>query len=214
MTWQLLCDEHGFTREHYSELKKFSPEVLHEIIVEMACCHPSTSVLLRNKWLTPPEDILGQVTREYERRIQNCPSFRSEKEVESWLNELSFAVIAPLYRVAPGQTEQAESFILQLIAEQERVWGLILTNDGYSWHCALYDMLFCLVFRNTKGQPEYLRKRITEIINESDIRLTVDEIECQIHYAQDNEQKVVLRELINNFVMDGAYNNSCKTMEK
>ncbi len=198
MTWQLLCDEHGFTREHYSELKKFSPEVLHEIIVEMACCHPSTSVLLRNKWLTPPEDILGQVTREYERRIQNCPSFRSEKEVESWLNELFFAVIAPLYRVAPGQTEQAESFILQLIAEQERVWGLILTNDGYSWHCALYDMLFCLVFRNTKGQPEYLKKRITEIINESDIRLTVDEIECQIHYAQDNEQKVVLRELINN----------------
>ncbi|HAP0270612.1 TPA: hypothetical protein IRQ25_004574, partial [Escherichia coli] len=180
MTWQLLCDEHGFTREHYSELKKFSPEVLHEIIVEMACCHPSTSVLLRNKWLTPPEDILGQVTREYERRIQNCPSLRSEKEVESWLNELFFAVIAPLYRVAPGQTEQAESFILQLIAEQERVWGLILTNDGYSWHCALYDMLFCLVFRNTKGQPEYLRKRITEIINESDIRLTVDEIECQI----------------------------------
>ena len=37
MTWQLLCDEHGFTREHYSELKKFSPEVLHEIIVERAC---------------------------------------------------------------------------------------------------------------------------------------------------------------------------------
>lgn len=174
------------------------PETLREIVTEIACCHPSTSVLLRNKWLTPPEDILGQVTREYERRIQNCPSFRSEKEVESWLNELFFAVIAPLYRVAPGQTEQAESFILQLIAEQEQVWGLILTNDGYSWHCALYDMLFCLVLRNTKGQPEYLRKRITEITNESDIRLTVDEIECQIQYAQDNEQKVVLRELINN----------------
>ncbi|MDQ9277839.1 hypothetical protein KJE07_23760, partial [Escherichia marmotae] len=42
-----------------------------------ACCHPSTSVLLRNKWLTPPEDILEQVAREYERRIHNCPSFRS-----------------------------------------------------------------------------------------------------------------------------------------
>lgn len=133
------------------------PETLREIVTEIACCHPSTSVLLRNKWLTPPEDILGQVTRGYERRIQNCPSFRSEKEVESWLNELFFAVIAPLYRVAPGQTEQAESFILQLIAEQEQeqeqeqVWGLILTNDGYSWHCALYDMLFCLVLRNTKA---------------------------------------------------------------
>ena len=142
MTWQLLCDEYGFTREHYNQLKKFSPETLREIIAEIACCHPSTSVLLRNKWLTPPEDILEQVAREYERRIHNCPSFRSEKEAESWLNELFFAVIAPLYRVAPEQTEQVESFVLQLIAEQERVWELILTNDGYSWPCALYDILF------------------------------------------------------------------------
>lgn len=103
MTWQLLCDDHGFTREHYNQLKKFSPEVLGEIIAEIACCHPSTSVLLRNKWLTPPEDILGQVICEYERKIQNCLSFRSEKEVESWLNEMYCAVIAPLYRVANGQ---------------------------------------------------------------------------------------------------------------
>lgn len=88
MTWQLLCDDHGFTREHYNQLKKFCPEALREIIVEIACCHPSTSVLLRNKWLTPTEDILEQVTREYERRIHNCPSFRSEKEAEFWLNEL------------------------------------------------------------------------------------------------------------------------------
>ncbi len=107
--------------------------------------------MLRNKWLTPPENILEQVTREYERRIHNCSSFRSEKEAESWLNELFFAVIAPLYRVAPGQSEQVESFVLQLIAEQERVWELILTNDGYSWHCALYDILFHLVLRNMEN---------------------------------------------------------------
>ena len=163
MTWQLLCDDHGFTREHYNQLKKFSPEALREIIAEIACCHPSTSILLRNKWLTPPEDIPEQVTREYERRIQNCPSFRSEKEAESWLNELFFAVIAPLYRVVPGQSEQVESFVLQLIAEQERVWELILTNDGYSWHCALYDILFHLVLRNMEGQPEHQRQRITKI---------------------------------------------------
>lgn len=197
MTWQLLCDEHGFTREHYNQLKKFSPEVLHEIIVEMACCHPSTSVLLRNKWLTPPEDILGQVTREYERRIQNCPSFRSEKEVESWLNELFFAVIAPLYRVAPGQTEQAESFILQLIAEQERGWEFILTNDGYSWHCALYDILFHLVLRNMEDQSEHERQRITKMLNESDTRRVAEEIKFRIQYLQDEEQKRVLSELVN-----------------
>ncbi|EOD0012209.1 TPA: hypothetical protein ACH75F_004704, partial [Escherichia coli] len=40
--WQLLCDDHGFTREHYNQLKKFCPEALREIIAEIACCHPST----------------------------------------------------------------------------------------------------------------------------------------------------------------------------
>ncbi|BDY45836.1 hypothetical protein KXE92_004469 [Escherichia coli] len=47
VTWQLLCDDHGFTQEHYNLLKKFSPEALREIIAEIACCHPSTSILLR-----------------------------------------------------------------------------------------------------------------------------------------------------------------------
>lgn len=197
MTWQLLCDDHGFTREHYNQLKKFSPEALREIIAEIACCHPSTSILLRNKWLTPPEDIPEQVTREYERRIQNCPSFRSEKEAESWLNELFFAVIAPLYRVVPGQSEQVESFVLQLIAEQERVWELILTNDGYSWHCALYDILFHLVLRNMEDQPEHQRQRITKILNESDTRRVAEEIKFRIQYLQDEEQRRVLSELVN-----------------
>ncbi|MBB7588928.1 hypothetical protein HEM29_018720, partial [Escherichia coli] len=43
VTWQLLFDDHGFTREHYNQLKKFSSEVLREIIAEIACCHPSTA---------------------------------------------------------------------------------------------------------------------------------------------------------------------------
>ncbi|EIP9526384.1 TPA: hypothetical protein OBQ13_004670 [Escherichia coli] len=64
---------------------------------------------------------------------------------ESWLNELFFAVMVPLYRVTLGQSEQIESFILQIIVEQERFWRLILTNDSYSWHCALYDILFNFV---------------------------------------------------------------------
>ncbi|EPB2487939.1 hypothetical protein [Escherichia coli] len=178
-------------------LKKFSPEALREIIAEIACCHPSTSILLRNKWLTPQENILEQVTREYVRRIHNCSSFRSEKEAESWLNELFFAVIAPLYRVAPGQSEQVESFVLQLIAEQERVWELILTNDGCSWHCALYDILFHLVLRNMEDQPEHERQRITKMLNESDTRRVAEEIKFRIQYLQDEEQKRVLSELVN-----------------
>ncbi|MCZ5425421.1 hypothetical protein O5558_27260, partial [Escherichia coli] len=144
-----------------------------------------------------PEDILEQVAREYERRIHNCPSFRSEKEAESWLNELFFAVIAPLYRVAPEQSEQVESFVLQLIAEQERVWGLILTNDGYSWHCALYDMLFHLILRNMEDRPEHQRQRITKIFNKPDTRVVAEEIKFRIQYLQDEEQKRVLSELVN-----------------
>lgn len=153
--------------------------------------------MLRNKWLTPPGNILEQVTREYVRIIHNCSSFRSEKEAESWLNELFFAVIAPLYRVAPGQSEQVESFVLQLIAEQERVWELILTNDGYSWHCALYGILFHLVLRNMEDQPEHERQRITKMLNESDTRRIAEEIKFRIQYLQDEEQKRVLSELVN-----------------
>lgn len=86
-----------------------------------------------------------------------------------------FAVIAPLYRVAPEQTEQVESFVLQFIAEQERVWELILTNDGYSWYCALYDILFHLVLRNMEDQPEHQKQRITKIFC-SHARLVAEEI--------------------------------------
>ncbi|GAB7576501.1 hypothetical protein OkiPb00104_03540 [Escherichia coli] len=106
-------------------------------------------------------------------------------------------MIAPLYRVAPGQSEQVESFVLQLIAEQERVWELILTNDGCSWHCALYDILFHLVLRNMEDQPEHERQRITKMLNESDTRRVAEEIKFRIQYLQDEEQKRVLSELVN-----------------
>lgn len=46
MTWQLLCDEHGFTREHYNQLKKFSPETLREIIAEIASCGDAANLLI------------------------------------------------------------------------------------------------------------------------------------------------------------------------
>lgn len=203
VTWQLLCDDHGFTREHYNQLKKFSPETLRGIIAEIACCHPSASVLLRNKWLTPTEDILGQVIREYERRIQDCPSLRNEKEAESWLNELFFAVIAPLSRVTRGESELAESFLLQLITEQERIGDLVSTNDGYSWTCALYDMLLHLILRNSEGQAEYLRQHVTKMLNESDSVVITEEIKYRIQYLQDDAQKRVLSVLVDNFTSEG-----------
>lgn len=99
--------------------------------------------------------------------------------------------------MTPEQSEQVESFVLQLIAEQERVWGLILTNDGYSWHCALYDMLFHLILRNMEDRPEHQRQRITKIFNEPDTRVVAEEIKFRIQYLQDEEQKRVLSELVN-----------------
>ncbi|OSL71323.1 hypothetical protein EAXG_03799 [Escherichia coli TA054] len=144
VTWQLLCDDHGFTREHYNLLKKFSPEVLREIIAEIACCHPSTSVLLRNKWLTPPEDILEQVICEYERRIQNCPCFRSEKEAESWLNELFFAVIALLYRVAPGKQNRLNPLFCSLLLSRSRLGDLF--SSMMVIHGIVHFMIYCFIW--------------------------------------------------------------------
>ncbi|HBI2840332.1 hypothetical protein [Escherichia coli] len=59
--WMLLFDDYDFTQEHYNQLRNFSSEELHEIIAEMAGCHSSARSLLRNKWVTSPEDILSRL---------------------------------------------------------------------------------------------------------------------------------------------------------
>lgn len=80
--------------------------------------------------------------------------------------------------------------------------GGILTNDGYSWHCALYDMLFHLILRNMEDRPEHQRQRITKILYESDTRRCAEEIKFRIQYSQDEEQKRVLSELVNALTSD------------
>lgn len=63
-------------------------QTLREIVTEIACCHPSTSVLLRNKWLPPRRIFWGRLPTNTNEEYRTCPSFRSEKVAESWLNEL------------------------------------------------------------------------------------------------------------------------------
>lgn len=145
MKWQLLCDVHGFSREHYNQLKKFSPGALREIIAEIACCHPSTSVLLRNKWLTPPEDILGQVIREYERRIRDCPSLRNENEAESWLNELVFAVIVPCPVLLVENLNRLNLFFYSLLLNRS-VFGNLSQRMMVIHGRALFMICYCTLF--------------------------------------------------------------------
>ncbi|MCW3184585.1 hypothetical protein OJO68_16545 [Escherichia coli] len=198
LAWMLLFDDYDFTQEHYNQLRNFSSEELHEIIAEMAGCHSSARSLLRNKWLTSPEDILSQVTSEYEWRVQNCPYCRNEHDAESWLHELSCAVITPLSRVAPGQFELLLSFILQLIRTQEDVYNLMATSDGYLWHSALYDMLLHILVQIIGVQSECLKKRTGEMLKELEMGQFVEEIKSRVKYLQCNEQRSVLNTFINN----------------
>lgn len=199
LVWMRLFNGYDFTQGHYNQLEKFSSEELHEIIAEIAGCHSSAQSLLRNKWLTPPEDILSQVTFEYEWRVQNCPHFRNEYDAESWLHELSCAVIAPLSRVDPGQFELALSFILQLIRTQEDVYNLIATSDGYLWYSALYDMLLHILVQIIGVQSECLKKRTGEILKKSEVGQFIEEIKCRVQYLQNIEQRD-LSILINHYL--------------
>lgn len=60
-------------------------------------------------------------------------------------------------------------------------------------------MLLHLVLRNSEGQAEYLRQHITKILNESDSGVITEEIKYRIRYIQDDKQKEVLIELVNDF---------------
>lgn len=145
--WQCLCDEQGFSNEHYALLNQLNREVLIELIPELACCHPAGSALLKNKWLTVPDDILSLVSREYDERTRKTLNFRREVEAEWWLHELSCAVLAPLDNVAPAFLEQAELFIQELISDEERLAELIGVNDGWRWRYDLNNTLSRIVLK-------------------------------------------------------------------
>ncbi|WP_164095583.1 hypothetical protein [Serratia marcescens] len=196
ITWQLLYDEHAFTRDHSARLNQLSTETLRELIPELAIRHPAVSVLLKNKWLTSPGDILAQVSQEYEERTRNTQNFRRESDAESWLNELSGAVIAPVDNVAQEQLDQAEQFILYLIGDQERLSEVTVVGDGSSWHCNLNAALFRVVLRNAKNRPEYLRQRMIEMLGDAGLDFSLMDIRQRVNFPLDNELKAVLLEFV------------------
>lgn len=196
VTWQLLYDEHAFTHEHYARLNQLSTDTLRELIPELVTRHPAVSVLLRNKWLTPPENILAQVALEYKERTRNTQNFRRESDVKAWLNELSGAVIAPVDNVVQGQLDQAEQFILYLIGDQGRLLEVTGVQDGWSWHCDIYAALFRTVLRNARNRPDYLRRRITEMLNDPDLDFSLMDIKLRVNFPLDSELKAVLLEFV------------------
>lgn len=196
VTWQVLYDEHTFTREHFTRLNQLSTDTLRELIPELAIHHPAVSVLLKNKWLTSPENILSQVSREYKERTRNTQDFRRESDAEKWLNELSGAVIAPVDNVVQEQLDEAEQFILYLIGDQERLSEVNGVGDGCSWHCDLYAALFRTVLRHAVNRPDYLRRRLTEMLNDPDLDFSLMDIKWRVNFPLDSELKAVLLEFV------------------
>ncbi|TNL01426.1 hypothetical protein CYD30_28095 [Kosakonia cowanii] len=196
VTWQVLYDEHAFTHEHSARLNQLSTDTLRELIPELAIHHPAVSVLLKNKWLTSPENILSQVSHEYKERTRNTQDFRRESDAEKWLNELSGAVIAPVDNVVQEQLDETEQFILYLIGDQERLSEVTGVGDGCSWHCDLYAVFFRTVLRNARNRPDYLRRRITEMLNDPDLDFSLMDIKWRVNFPLDSELKAVLLEFV------------------
>ncbi|HDG8094052.1 TPA: hypothetical protein PCO36_002647 [Klebsiella oxytoca] len=125
VVWQRLFDEQAFTSEHRERLNQSPRDALSEMVAELACCHPTAGVLLKNKWLTAPDNILSLVTCEYDKRTRETRHFRREEDAERGLHELSAAVLAPLDNVSQEHLDLAEQFILRLIDDQPRLQDVI-----------------------------------------------------------------------------------------
>ncbi|MDK1711710.1 hypothetical protein QOM18_25655 [Serratia marcescens] len=192
IVWQCLFDEQAFTSEHCEMLNQSHRGALLEMVAELACCHPTAGVLLKNKWLTTPDKILSLVTCEYDKRTRETLHFWREQEAERWLHELSAAVLAPLHNVSQEHLDLAEQFILRLIDDQPRLQDVIGVGDGWSWHCELYAMLFRIILRNAENRPAYLRQRITEMLDDPMLDFSITDVEWRVNFPLDRELKAVL----------------------
>ncbi|HFV9295547.1 TPA: hypothetical protein ACIAIE_005454 [Serratia fonticola] len=194
MEWQYLNEEAGFDAGHDERLGQLSKDVLVKAIVEMTYCHPEVGALLRNKWLTDPEDILGRITAEYEERKLNVPRLRTQKEEQYWLNALSSTVLAPLENVAREQLCEAEAFIHSLFIDEEQLSGIV--RDTWSWHCDLTAARLRVVMRNAQGRPDYLRESISKMLLESGSDFSLGDIRQWASNCSDDELKAVLQEYL------------------
>jgi len=159
------CGECNFDDRHRERLQHFSHETLQCIIADLACSHPQTSVLLRNKWLTRPRDIVMTVSSEYDKRTRESLDFRKEKEADAWQRDLYYAVLAPLENIPDEQLGQAEEFIIRLFEYEERLWDIIGIGEVWIWSSALHDIWLHVVLKKARGNPDVLRESINLIRN-------------------------------------------------
>lgn len=194
MEWQYLSEEAGFDTRHDERLGQLSKDVLVKTIVEMTYCHPEVGALLRNKWLTDPDDILGLIMAEYEEKKLHVPRLRTPKEEQYWLSALSSAVLAPLENVAQEQLCEAEAFIHTLFVDEEQLSGIV--SDTWSWHCGLTAARLRVVMRNAQGRPDYLRASISKMLLEPGSDFSLEDIRQWATYCSDDELKAVLQEFL------------------
>lgn len=161
------CGECDFDDNHHNRLQHFSHEMLQNIIADLACSHPQTGVLLRNKWLTHPRNIVRVVSSEYDKRTREALDFRKEKEADAWQWDLYTAVLAPLENIPDEELNQAEKFIIKLFEDEERLWDITGVGDVWIWNRSLHDVWLQLVLRKANGNPVVLRDSINLIRNAS-----------------------------------------------
>ncbi|HAV1831866.1 TPA: hypothetical protein JG914_004726 [Enterobacter hormaechei subsp. steigerwaltii] len=70
----------------------------------------------------------------------------------------------PAGKVTPEHYGEAESFLLWLLADEERLADTFGVGEGWSWHCALMEALCRVIRLQADKYPDAIRRRVTELI--------------------------------------------------
>ena len=189
------CGECSFDEKQRERLQHFSHETLQSIIADLACSHSQTSVLLRNKWLTEPRDIVMTVSSEYDKRTREALDFRKEKEADAWQRDLYYAVLAPLENIPDEHLSQAEKFIIRLFEDEERLWDITGIGEVWIWSSALHDIWFHVVLKKARGNPDVLRESIN-LIRNARVFYSLFKTDFRIDFIKDQSVRNVFMEFI------------------